>query len=166
MVRDVYEHEQKMSRFIETVSSTHYSKIDSRKLDKFRELGGSFELSESGFICSASSGTTDNNPNHLIETISKKIRLINQVDYQYFNRYGLYVFVDTVFIDKYFESYVQRVVDDAVRLQAEYKIKYDTLYLDQNYIFYICNLKDKTFNYFYISQEIRERIHKELQEYG
>ena len=147
------------TRFVEAIWKKPYSEINEKKFEKFKKMGGSFSV-ENGIVQSASLASTNNDPKHLIKTIEDKIELINGGSYQKFERYGLYVFVDTVFIDEHFSSYVQQVIDEISLYQERFTMKYDTLYLDQLYTLCICDMVKKSFCYKEITREMRKRIHQ------
>lgn len=161
VVQDVYKNEQEMQRFVETIWGKPCEDIAHKKVQRFMNNGGSLSI-KGGIIQGASLGETTNNPNHLIETIKEKIDLINKGGYKAFDRYGLYVFVETTFIDENFKSFVQQTMDAVSDIQKEKPIKYAMLYLDQHYTLCICDLVDKTFCHKAIPQEIRELICTEV----
>lgn len=162
VVQDVYPKEQEMTRFVETIWQKPYTQIDSQKMKRFENAGGSVTL-KNGIIHSASFSSTDNNPNHLISTIVNKINLINNGNYKTFKRYGLYVFVNTVFIGENFNSCIHHIIDEIATYQESCSKKYDTLFFDQNYTICNCDLIKKTFHRKAITKEIREHIHQKLE---
>lgn len=161
VVRDVHESEQKMQHFLETIWGQPLEKVSDKKIQRFEKYGGSLRIKD-GIIQGASLGEMPSYPNHLIETIEKKVDLINRGGYKKFDRYGLYVFVETTFIDKNFRSFVQQTIDAIMEYQKCYSIKYDMLYLDQLYTLCVCDLQKGSFDHKGIPKEMRELIRSEV----
>lgn len=161
VVQDVHKSEQEMHHFLETIWGQPLEKAADKKIQRFEEYGGSLTVKDD-IICGASLGVTPNDPNHLIQTVQRKIDLINRGGYQTFEHYGLYVFVETVIIDEHFSSNVRQVMDVVIARQKECPIKYDVLYLDQHYTLCVCDLIQKKFYYKAIPKEMRELIRDEV----
>lgn len=163
VVQDVHRNEQKMSRFIESIWGRNEAEIDPKTIKKFERLGGSVTF-ENGHIHNATLGVTTSSPDHLIATVKRKIDLLNERQYRDFRRYGLFVFVETTFIDENYTSFVQQVVDEVSEYQQTQDLKYDILYLEQSYVMCICDLEKKTFQHIRISRDMRKCIYQETEE--
>lgn len=161
VVQDVYENEQEMHHFLETIWGQPLEKVADKKIQRFEECGGSLRI-KNGIIQGASLGEKPSYPDHLIETIEKKVDLINRGGYKKFDQYGLYVFVETTFIDKNWRSFVQQTINAIMKYQKCHSIKYDVLYLDQLYTLCICDLRKGTFDHKEIPREMRELIRDEV----
>lgn len=161
VVRDVYADELERQRFAETIWGKAYDDVDKGKVQRF-ERGGGFITVKDGDIQEIAYGEKPSNPSHLIKTIEKKVELLNQGGYKVFEAYGLYVFVDTTFIDKYFKSFVQQTIESVVAFQKDQMVKYDVLYLDQWYTMCVCDLVKGEFTHYPISRETQKRIHDEV----
>ena len=107
---------------------------------------------------SASLGETPNTPEHVIQTIKEKIDLLNKKQYDFFNRYDLYVLVDTTCIDINHKSYVKQIIDDIADYQEQTELKYKMLYLAHHYVVCICNLDSRTFEHKAIPRTLQEII--------
>lgn len=163
VVQDVYANERERQRFVETIWGKPYEEIAPKKVQRLERGGGSLRTKD-GIINGASLGETSSDPSHLIKTVKKKIDLINKGGYKEFKRYGLYVFVETTFIDENFKSFVQQVIDVVAEYQKDRTIRFDMLYLDQRYTLCVCDLVSKQFSHFPISCEVRELIHNEVKQ--
>ena len=95
VVNDVYKNEMELSHFLEEVRDVPVSQIPNEKIDRFYKKGGTFTVKDDQ-IWSPIIGTTHNTPEHLIETIKRKIEKLNHSGYQDLQEYRLYVFVNSV----------------------------------------------------------------------
>lgn len=154
VVQDCYPNELEGERFIEGIGGRSVSGIQEKQIIKLREFGGTLRV-ENGIVVGASFIPTPCNPGHLIKTIQKKIDKLNCGGYKQFDEYGLYVFVETIFL---FDSYVQSVVTEASAYQREKERKYKTIYLDGYYEMCVCDMELHTFVKKAISKEIREKL--------
>ena len=154
VVRDVYEPEEAFTGFVYDLEK-HPEKITEQRLEARRKKGGIIDI-ENGTITHASLGKTyPNDPNHLIEVIKGKIDKIEQKGYQQFAEYRLYVFVDTMLLHEYCESFIYEVMAQV----AKYKTSpYTVIYLDQQHIFYECNIVSQAMKRIDISKEDRDKI--------
>lgn len=159
VVEDCYPNEKKAERFIVSVWDKELSEVSLQKIRRFHGLGGLLKQTN-GRIVSASLGpSTPNNPAHLIRTIQGKIDKLNNGGYKTFRTYGLYVFVNTVFL---FTSYVQGVIEQVSEYQATMDSQYEVIYLDGYYEMYVCDIKTKTFSRIEMNQKTRERISEKI----
>lgn len=162
VVQDIDEDERQREVFIEQVWDKPYDEIDPKKIERFRSTGGKINKIEDNRIRSAIIGEEKlNMPSHLIETIKKKVDLLNKANYKKFDSYGLYVFVETVSIDGNFDSYVLSVIE-AVSAYGQ-SINFHKLFLDYDYGICVCDLSKQDFERISISHQIRDSIHKETQ---
>jgi hypothetical protein len=159
VVEDCYHNERKAERFISGVWQKQVSKIKPEQIKRLEELGGSI-TEENGVVASASLGATQNGPTHLIDTIKKKVEKLNSGGYDEFAQYGLYVFVDTVFL---FDSYVHSVTETIAEYQADRTRVYETIYLDGSYEMCVCDMRQKSFVRKQISREDKEKIREKLR---
>lgn len=98
---------------------------------------------------------------HLAKAPAEVAKQINL--YKAFDGYGLYVFVDTTFIDENFKSFVQQTIDAVAEYQKNSRLKYDRLYLDQWYTMCVCDLENKKFAHLEISRDARGLIYSEVE---
>lgn len=162
VVQDIEEDDRQREAFIEQVWDRPYDEIDPKKIERFQSTGGKISKVADNRIRSAIIGEEKpNTPTHLIKTIKKKVDLLNKEIYKPFESYGLYVFVETVSIDEYFDSYVLSVIE-AVSAYGQ-KMNFQKLFLDYDYGICVCDLLKKDFERISISHQIRDSIHKEIQ---
>lgn len=162
VVQDIEEDERQREAFIEQVWDRPYDEIDPKKIERFQLSGGKISRVKDNRIRSAIIGEgKPNTPTHLIETIKKKVDLLNKNFYKRFDNYGLYVFVETVSIDENFDSYVFSVIE-AVSTYGR-KINFQKLFLDYDYGICVCDLVKQDFERIAISHEMRASIHQETQ---
>ena len=162
VVQDIEEDERQREVFIEQVWDRPYDEIDSKKIGRFQSAGGKISKVEDNRIRSAIIGEEKPNiPTHLIKTIKKKVDLLKKENYKQFDSYGLYVFVETVSIDEYFDSYVFSVIESI----SEYgqKMNFQKLFLDYDYGICVCDVLKRDFERISIPHQIRDSIHKETQ---
>ena len=128
-----------------------YSDIATKKLAKFEEAGGELKV-EDNKIVGGLLGKSGNDPNHLIGVIRDKIKRLNGGGYAKFDTYGLYVYVSTTCL---WDSYVQSVIDEVLRIES--KLKYKTIYLDIGFEMCICDMDSKTYERKAIDRERTEQ---------
>ncbi|MBO5043316.1 MAG: hypothetical protein J6D87_10175 [Clostridia bacterium] len=159
VVQDMDEEERKREVFIEQVWDIPYDQIDSEKIKRFQSEGGEIRPIENNRIRGAILGKPKpNTPDHLIETIMKKVHLLNKGQYVHCDSYELYVFVQTVSIDDAYDSYV---IDIMNAIPTNNNRNYEKVFLDYNYGICICDLKNQKFQRISISPETRKTIEKE-----
>lgn len=162
VVQDIEEDERQCEVFIEQVWHKQYDEIDPKKIQRLQSIGGNIGKIENNRIRSAIiAGEKPNIPVHLMETIKKKVELLNKEIYKRFDRYGLYVFVETVSIDEHFDSYVWSVIE-SVSTYGQ-KLNFHKLFLDYDYGICVCDLLKHDFERISISDQTRDLIHKEIQ---
>lgn len=154
VVEDCYPLERKHERFIKEVLYCPVNQIPKKQLDGFIREGGSIREENNRIVSAGLGETKANNPQHLIETICKKIRLLNSGGYTIFKSNRLYVFVDTVL--SLFDSYVASIIDEVGKCDGKYS--FDTIYLFGWYEFVICDMSHKTFERKDVTPEIRSKI--------
>lgn len=162
VVQDIEEDERQREVFIEQVWEKPYDQIDPKKIARFQSTGGKISKVEDNKIRFAIIGKEKPNiPEHLIKTIKKKVDLLNQEHYKYFDSYGLYVFVETVSIDEGFDSYVLSVIESVSSYGQ--KMNFHMLFLDYDYGICVCDLVRQDFERFPISYQMQDSIRKETQ---
>ena len=157
VVEDCYENEKKAERILTSIWSMPYSDIDQKKLSKYEASGGTLKVSENK-ILTASLGSTSISPDHLIETIKKKIQKLNAGGYHPFVAYGLYVFVGTTYL---WDSYVLNVIDEITRIKNEKN--YKIIYLDIGFEICICDIESKTYVRKNIDKELRNQLDEQVK---
>ena len=162
VVFDCYENEQANTAFVDKYYKSPISAIPCNKLRNYQARGGTYVLENGLFIPRSLGSSTPNNPEHLIETIKKKVDLINKGHYTRFASYCLYVRVDTV--SPLYPSYVCEVISEINEYitSQDYQIKYDTIYLDGWYEIIVCDMNSGSYEKYSISRELQNRIHDEL----
>ena len=138
VVQDVYENEQETIRFIEAISSTPVSQIPENKLKRLKKRAG-VSICNDKIQSVSLSKTSAIDTTHLIETIKQKIDKLNAGNYSKVATCSLYVFVDTVFIDEYFSSCVEKTLEE-IRLYTK-PLMFKMLYLDYYYGICICDIE-------------------------
>ena len=166
VVYDCYEDEQANTSFVDKYYKTPIADIPPKTLKKFIDRGGTYTVENGLMISSRIGWSTPNNPEHLIDTIKKKVDLLNKGQYKFFTTYRLYVRVDTV--SPIFPSYVDWVINDIKKYSESqnYKLSFDTIYLDGWYELLVCDMQKKTYEKYPITRELQNEIHAELKNAG
>lgn len=161
VVQDCYPEEREFIRRVLDADNTPFSSLDKKKKAYFRSKNIQLQIINDHVAGAYWNNGHPNNPDHLTQTIFRKINKLNQGGYAPFDSYGLYVFVDTVSIDEQFNSYVSTVI----RRSREYRAvrRYSTLYLDYYYGLCVCSLEEKRFQRRGIDEALRETIFNETQ---
>lgn len=162
VVFDCYENEQANMAFVDKYYKSPISAIPCNKLRNYQARGGTYVLENGLFIPRSLGSSTPNNPEHLIETIKKKVDLINKGHYKPFVSNRLYVRVDTVLPP--YPSYIYGVISEIKEYIASqsYQIKYDTIYLDGWYEIIVCDMNSESYEKYSISRDLQNKIHDEL----
>lgn len=163
VVQDCYPDEWEATRHIEKVWGHPMSEVADKSLTAFRRAG--VQLSETDEkIAGASFPTAPGTPEHLLATIRGKFQKLNSGAYPGFHDLGLYVFVDTTFIDRAFRSNIAQIMEEISGWH--YPSTFHTLYLDQVYLLCICDLRNQKFRYVDLPLEMRDSIHTGIEPLG
>ncbi len=161
VVQDCYPEEREFIRRVLDADHTPFSALDRKKKAYFQSKGIQLQIVHDHVAGAYWNNGHPNEPSHLIATIYRKLNKLNQGGYAPFNRYGLYVFVDTVSIDEQYDHYVRSVLRAAAECTAPRW--YDTLYLDYYYGLCVCSLREQRFRRLGIDEAARERLFRETQ---
>lgn len=163
VVQDCYPEEREFIRRVLDADHVPFSTLDKKKKEYFRSKNIELQIVSDHVVAAYWNNGHPNDPEHLVNTVFRKINKLNQGGYAPFDAYGLYVFVDTVSIDEQFNSYVRAVM----RRVSEYpaRRRYRTLYLDYYYGLCVCDLKENRFRRKTIDEACRERIVQETQKH-
>lgn len=161
VVQDCYPEEREFIRRVLDADHTPFSALDRKKKEYFRSKGIELQLIDDHVAGAYWNNGHPNHPQHLIATIIRKIDKLNQGGYAPFDRYGLYVFVDTVSVDEQYDAYVRTVL----KAVSEYPSprSYTTLYLDYYYGLCVCSVRERRFFRRSINEASREHIFSETQ---
>lgn len=140
VVQDCYPNEKMSESDVRRIWEMPYNQIPEYIVGRIKKAGGSLVVENNRIKMAHLGIQTPNNPEHLIETIKKKIDLLKKKRYKYFDIYELYVFVDTVSL---FESYVVQVMQEIT--EYDVKLPYSKIYLDGYFEICICELKNSKY---------------------
>ena len=157
VVQDLYPKEVESTKHLESVWNIPCSEWPSNKSKILSKNKVRLNI-YNDTLQSASLGETLSNPEHVIQTIKEKVDLLNKKQYRYFDRYDLYVGVNTSVIDTDHISYVKQIIEEIANYQEKVETKYKMLYLAHPYVLCICNLENKTFEHIAISKELQRII--------
>lgn len=153
VVEDTYESEKELERFWVKYETTPFDDIPTKIIDGYHKRGGSLSVSNNK-LSGGSLGTTKNNsPEHLISTIEKKLKKLNDGLYKSFNYNMLYVFTDTVSL---FDSYVQTIIDKIS--SSSRKVTFDKIILDGYFELCLCDMNSSSYERHKIDKKIRNQI--------
>lgn len=163
VVQDCYPEEREFIRRVLDADHTPFSSLDRKKKEYFRSKQIELQIINDHVAGAYWNNGHPNTPDHLVETVIRKINKLNQGGYAPFQTYGLYVFVDTVSVDEQYNSYVRTVM----KRVAEYPAQryYSTLYLDYYYGLCLCSPKENKLRRRAIDEASREHIFNETQKY-
>lgn len=163
VVFDCYENEQANTSFIDKYYKVPIVEIPINKIRHYQSRGGTYDVENGLFIPKRLGHSMPNAPIHLIETIKKKVHLINKGQYKPFASYHLYVRVDTV--SPLYPSYIYGVISEIKEYTTsrDYHIKHDTIYLDGWYEIIVCDMNNEAYKTYSITRELQNWIHKELR---
>lgn len=161
VVQDCYPEEREFIRRVLDADHTPFSALDRKKKEYFRSKDIQLQIINDHVAGAYWNNGHPNAPDHLIATVIRKINKLNQGGYAPFDRYGLYVFVDTVSIDEHYNAFVRTVLKEVSEYPA--RRRYDTLYLDYCYGLCVCSLTEKKFRRSPIDEASREEIFNETQ---
>lgn len=161
VVQDCYPEEREFIRRVLDADHTPFSALERKKKEYFRSKNIQLQIINDHVAGAYWNNGHPNSPEHLKETIYRKLNKLNQGGYAPFDSYGLYVFVDTVSIDEQFNAYVSSVMRAAAEYPAQRR--YSTLYLDYYYGLCVCSLEERRFSRKSIDETSRERIFSETQ---
>ena len=161
VVRDVYPKEVESAKHLKSVWDMPYSDWPASKVKILAKNKVKLTIKDNEF-CGAILGESPNSPDSTIQAIKSKIDLLNKKKYRSFQRYDLYVVVETTCIDKNYVSFVKQIIDEVVAYQQHSGMKFSKLYLAHHYVLCICNLENRSFEHKAISLELQEKIQSQL----
>ena len=153
--------------FNKEIKSHSVSEIDDKKLKSFQKSGKLIStLPIDGIQRVIGYSVAHWHSNDLvIETISRKIQLVNNGNYQSLKHLDLYVFSDS--FNEYDECDIEDIMEKTVIAQAQYDIRFRYVFFDDVYSFFqidLHNQKYRRFDITDISHEICSQAKKKAEE--
>lgn len=164
VVQDLYENEVQHDTVLKEIWDKPFSECKTKSKERFRRGKVTIHV-ENDRITSAEYPATSSDPSQAILQIKKKVDALNTDRYTLFATYGLYVFVNTTFVDQNHGSFVQQIMDELAVYQKDKSRQYDMLYLDQRYVLCVCDLKKNTFEHKVIPTELQAAIAQEADQW-
>ena len=161
VVRDLDPRVQESQHHLQSVCNLPFSEWPAKKTKILSKNNVALTISDDK-LQSALLSTSPNTPVKTIQTIKRKIDLLNKKNYRTLSRYDLFVFVDTTCIDKSYTSFVIQIIEEVIAYQKNYELKYSTIYLAHDYVLCSCDLTQGTYKHILISAELRSAIQEKL----
>lgn len=121
---------------------------DPKALESFQKSGKrifSIDLNGEEKVCGYSFAAWHSNE-LVIDTIARKIRLINKGKFQITKHIDLYVFSDS--FDEYDDDDIDEIMNAAIKNQNEYEIQFRYIYFDDLYSFVMIDLSNRNYKRF------------------
>ena len=157
VVRDVYPKEIESKNHLKSVWDMPYSDWPVSKVKILAKNNVKLTIKDN-VLHGAILGESPNSPDNTIRVIKGKVDLLNQKQYRFFQRYDLYVLVETTCIDKNYVSFVKQIIDEVAAYQQTTDVKFTKLYLAHHYVLCTCNLENQSFEHRVIPPELQEII--------